>query len=74
MCFLSQTSFVDKNLNGLIAGLFAGLTYTIFPNIQILIMGITTMFQVYTLSETYVDNFVKQKLIFSFFIHTCAEN
>lgn len=46
-CLLTKTSYVNRDLKGLIAGFFSGLTYAIFPNLQILIMGITTTFQVF---------------------------
>ncbi|KAJ8952926.1 hypothetical protein NQ318_006543 [Aromia moschata] len=46
-CYLLKTNKIKKKFHGLIAGLISGLTYAISPNIQVLIVGITTLLQIF---------------------------
>ncbi|KAJ8953358.1 hypothetical protein NQ314_007367 [Rhamnusium bicolor] len=45
-CYFVKTGILGKAHHGLIAGFFSGLAYAISPNMQVLVVGITTLLQV----------------------------
>ncbi|CAG9861451.1 unnamed protein product [Phyllotreta striolata] len=46
VCYLSKSLKINKKWLGLIAGTLAGFAYNISPNLQFLILGITTILQI----------------------------
>ncbi|XP_030755675.1 transmembrane protein 135-like [Sitophilus oryzae] len=47
ICHLLKAKIIDKKYFGAIAGFLAGGTYAVAPNIQVLVVGITTLLQVF---------------------------
>nr|XP_023013229.1 transmembrane protein 135-like [Leptinotarsa decemlineata] len=67
ICYLTRISNIKKTFHGLIAGLFSGLTYAISPNLQVLVIAITTTLQmVYSYISKYlkINSFWQSQLLF----------
>ncbi|XP_018579211.1 transmembrane protein 135-like [Anoplophora glabripennis] len=45
-CYLLKWGKIRRKFHGLLAGLLSGLTYAISPNIQVVVVGITTILQI----------------------------
>nr|CAI5855661.1 unnamed protein product [Callosobruchus analis] len=69
-CYLTRSSLVKNEFQGLLAGILSGVTYAIYPSIQVFVIAITTLLQlVYdhiakTLKIT--DSFWQRQLLFMF--------
>ncbi|VEN33882.1 unnamed protein product [Callosobruchus maculatus] len=69
-CYLNRTSLVKKEYQGLLAGILSGVTYAIYPSIQVFLIAITTLLQLIydhiakTLKIT--NSFWQRQLLFMF--------
>ncbi|KAG5892663.1 hypothetical protein JTB14_025457 [Gonioctena quinquepunctata] len=67
-CYMTTSSKIEEKYFGSVAGLFCGLTYAISPNIQVLVIAITTLLQMiyHNICEHFqiTNHFWQRQLIF----------
>ncbi|VEN33881.1 unnamed protein product [Callosobruchus maculatus] len=69
-CYLNRSSLLKDEFKGLFAGVLSGVTYAIYPSVQVLVIAITTLLQLMydyiAKSLNIKDNFWQRQLLFMF--------